>query len=326
MTFNDLKRFLESEMRMSHIYQPVMIKHLLEQGGISTDVEIAKEIAQYDQSQIEYYQKITNNMVGKVLRNHQVVYKKQNVYRIEGANQFSQKQIDELVALCEQKLDDYIKRRGERIWAHRNNTRGYISGSIKYEVLKRAGFRCELCGISAKERALEVDHIVPKNLGGEDSINNYQALCYVCNAMKRDKDDTDFRQNARKYDERSDNCPFCNVPKRYILNENNLACLILDHYPVARFHSLVIPKRHFSDYFEMTQPELNAINQLLQFGREYLLKNDRSIKGFNIGVNSGTVAGQTVMHCHTHLIPRKENDVDDPRGGIRHVIPGMGYY
>ncbi|MBW6461037.1 MAG: HIT family protein [Bacteroidales bacterium] len=106
----------------------------------------------------------------------------------------------------------------------------------------------------------------------------------------------------------------------------SLAYLILDHYPVARFHSLVIPKRHFSDYFEITQPELNAVNQLLIFGKEYLINNDRTIKGFNIGVNSGIVAGQTIMHCHTHLIPRKDKDVEDPRGGIRHVIPGMGYY
>jgi hypothetical protein len=99
MTFTDLKEFLESQMRMSHIYQPVMIKHLLEKGGISTDLEIAKEIAQYDQSQVEYYQKITNNMVGKVLRNRRIVYKNQNVYHIEGVHSFSKPQIDELVAI-----------------------------------------------------------------------------------------------------------------------------------------------------------------------------------------------------------------------------------
>jgi diadenosine tetraphosphate (Ap4A) HIT family hydrolase len=303
-----------------------MIKHLLEQGGDSTDLEIAKEIAQFDQSQIEYYQKITNNMVGKVLRSHQIVVKERNKYYLSGANNYTDSQIDELIKICDQKLDEYIKRRGERIWAHRNHARGYISGSIKYEVLKRAGFRCELCGISAKERALEVDHIVPKNLGGEDSANNYQALCYVCNSMKRDTDDTDFREDAEKYHRRSDNCPFCQLNSGDIIEENNLAYLIYDKFPVARFHSLVIPKRHFSDYFETTQSELNAITQLLNYGRNLILKNDHAINGFNIGVNSGRVAGQTIMHCHTHLIPRKENDVNDPRGGVRHVIPNRGYY
>ena len=139
MTFQALMTFLETQMRMSHIYQPVMIKHLLEKGGDSTDVEIAKEIAKYDQSQIEYYQKITNNMVGRVLRSHQIVGKQKT----------------------------------------------YIASKVF---------------------------------------------------------------------------------------------------------------------------------------------NISAIQGFNIGVNSGTVAEQTIMHCHTHLIPRKEKDVDDPRGGVRHIIPNKGYY
>lgn len=326
MTYSELKNFLESQMRMSHIYQPVMIKALLEQGGVAPDKEIAKEIAKYDQSQIEYYQKITNNMVGRVLRSHNVVVKVKDAYSIEGFQNLSNEQITELIDICDQKLDYYIKRRGERIWEHRRNTRGYISGSIKYEVLKRAQFRCELCGISAKDRALEVDHIVPKNLGGEDSINNYQALCYVCNASKRDTDDTDFRENAKKYDERVHSCPFCEVTKDRIIKENNLAFLIYDRYPVSEYHSLIIPKRHFSDYFETTQPEFNALTFLLNFGKELLLGLDNSILGFNIGVNSGEVAGQTIPHCHTHLIPRRKEDVDNPRGGIRHIIPNRGFY
>jgi ATP adenylyltransferase len=171
-----------------------------------------------------------------------------------------------------------------------------------------------------------VDHIVPKNLGGEDSINNYQALCYSCNAMKRDTDDTDFRNTAKKYDHRSLECPFCEVNKDQIINENNLAFPIYDQFPVTEHHSLIIPKRHFSDYFESTQAELNAISLLLNFGKSHLLDLDRSIRGFNIGINSGTVTGQTIMHCHAHLIPRRDQDVSDPRGGIRHVIPNKGYY
>ena len=265
-------------------------------------------------------------MVGRVLRSHNIVTKEQNSYLIEGFQSLSSNEIDALIQICEQKLDDYIRKRGQRIWEHRRNLRGYISGSIKYEVLKRAQFRCELCGVSADEKALEVDHIEPKNLGGEDSINNYQALCYSCNAMKRDTDNKDFRNNSKKYDERSHKCPFCEVPKNRIINENNLAYLIYDHYPVTEYHSLIIPKRHFSDYFETTQSEFNAITLLLNFGKDYLVGLDSSIQGFNIGVNSGEVAGQTVMHCHTHLIPRRNQDVSDPRGGIRHIIPYKGFY
>lgn len=326
MTFQELKSFLESQMRMSHIYQPVMINHLLGKGGYATDIEIAKEIAKYDQSQIEYYQKITNNMVGRVLRSHNIVTKTNNSYIIDGIQDLTKNEVEELKTICEQKLDEYIRKRGQKIWEHRRNTRGYISGSIKYEVLKRAQFRCELCGISADVKALEVDHIEPKNLGGEDSINNYQALCYSCNAMKRDTDDTDFRNNAKKYDHRSEKCPFCEVKKDRIINENNLAYLIYDQYPVTEHHSLIIPKRHFSDYFETTQSELNAFNLMLNFGKSHLLGLDKSISGFNIGINSGIVAGQTIMHCHTHLIPRRDQDVSDPRGGVRHIIPNKGFY
>ncbi len=114
--------------------------------------------------------------------------------------------------------------------------------SIRYLVLKRASFRCELCGISAEEKALEVDHITPKNLGGEDSINNYQALCYSCNASKKDKDDTDFRGQHDKYNCRDKECLFCKMDKKRIIAESNLAYAIQDKYPVSTGHTLIIQK------------------------------------------------------------------------------------
>lgn len=100
----------------------------------------------------------------------------------------------------------------------------------------------------------------------------------------------------------------------------------MDGFPVTPMHMLVIPKRHFGEYFDIHQPEVNAIQDLLKKGRELAQKKDKSISGFNIGINSGQSAGQTIFHCHTHLIPRRNNDVSDPRGGIRHTIPGKGYY
>jgi 5-methylcytosine-specific restriction endonuclease McrA len=87
--------------------------------------------------------------------------------------------------------------------ARRRRSAGYISGTLRYEVLKAAKFRCELCGISAEERAVEVDHIRPRNKGGCDEISNLQAICHTCNAMKRDRDDTDFRAVKTAYCRRS---------------------------------------------------------------------------------------------------------------------------
>ncbi|HEY5124744.1 MAG TPA: HIT domain-containing protein [Ignavibacteria bacterium] len=326
MNYKELEQFLVSGMRMSHIYQPVMIRLLLNQKGKASVREIAEEILRFDPSQIEYYEKIVNNMVGKVLRNHKIVTKLKSEYILEGCEIFADNEIISLIDICNQKLTTYINKRGEILWQHRRRNRNLISGSIRFEVLKRAKFRCELCGISAEEKALEVDHIVPKNLGGLDSINNYQALCYTCNAMKRDKDKTDFRNYKDMYDFRDKECIFCNIDKQKIKKENNLAILVFDNFPVTEHHSLIIPKRHFKNYFEISQAELNAVNELLFLGKDYINNLNSSVKGYNIGINSGEIAGQSIMHCHIHLIPRYFGDVENPKGGVRHVIPGKGYY
>jgi diadenosine tetraphosphate (Ap4A) HIT family hydrolase len=192
--------------------------------------------------------------------------------------------------------------------------------------LKNARFRCELCGVSAEERALEVDHITPRNNGGGDELENLQALCFSCDAMKRDHDDTDFRAVRASYQDRRGDCPFCEMSARRVLRQNSLAAAIADEHPVTLGHALIFPFRHVSDYFDLGAPELRACQVLVSETRAVLLRDDSSISGFNVGVNSGSVAGQTVMHCHIHLIPRREGDAPNPRGGVRAVIPGKADY
>jgi len=192
--------------------------------------------------------------------------------------------------------------------------------------LKRAKFRCELCGISANEKALDVDHIVPKSTGGEDSINNYQALCYSCNALKRNKDDFDFRNIDSIYNDRDEKCIFCNINTNRIVSENNLAYAIYDKFPVTQYHTLIIPKRHIAVYFDLVQAEINACNQLINKIKKEIDVKDKSVQGYNIGINNGETAGQTIFHCHIHLIPRRNNDVKNPKGGVRHIIPEKGFY
>lgn len=154
MNFEQVKSFLVETMRMSHIYQPVMIKKLLTRNGTATDVDIANELLNYDPSQLEYYQNITNNMVGRVLRNHNIVEKDKRNYSLIDFDKLSADQIKELILICEEKIDSYIKKRGDAIWHHRRRNRESVSGTIRYEVLKRASFRCELCGISAEVKGL----------------------------------------------------------------------------------------------------------------------------------------------------------------------------
>ena len=319
--FKKLSNFIRNQMKMSHIYQPVMLIELLKNRGSASVRDIARALLGYDVSQLEYYEDITKKMVGRVLTNYRgITSKDKDQYSLNGFKSLNDKEITQLVGYCEVKLKDFMDDRGDSVWQHRRRSSGYLSGTLKYEILKRAKFRCELCGISAEQKALEVDHIIPRNSGGTDDISNLQTLCYSCNAMKRDRDDTDFRQVSSSYEDREAGCIFCEMPKERVVEENELAYAIYDKYPVTPKHTLIIPKRHVSDYFSLYQPERNAVHQLLETQKKKISDSDKTVTGFNVGINAGEDAGQTVMHAHIHLIPRRKADVDDPRGGVRGVI------
>ena len=120
-------------------------------------------------------------------------------------------------------------------------------------------------------------------------------------------------------------CPFCSLPVARIIAEDELTLTVRDGYPVSPGHTLVMPKRHIASLFETTGAERRALWGAVHRAREALDREFRPA-GYNMGVNDGEAAGQTVMHLHVHLIPRYVGDVDDPRGGVRHSIPGRGYY
>ena len=121
-------------------------------------------------------------------------------------------------------------------------------------------------------------------------------------------------------------CLFCITKKEDIIDENEFAYVTFDSYPVSSQHCLIVPKRHIKDYFELNEDEVIGCDQLIKKIKKKVEKNDRTIKGFNIGINSGKVAGQSIMHCHIHLIPRREGDVENPQGGVRAVIPKKQHY
>ena len=121
-------------------------------------------------------------------------------------------------------------------------------------------------------------------------------------------------------------CIFCKITTEELQFENQLAYSSIDSYPISDFHSLIVPKRHVETYFELTNKEIQACNELILKTKEKILIQDSSVKGFNIGTNAGKVAGQSIMHCHVHLIPRREGDVENPQGGVRSVIPKKQHY
>jgi len=121
-------------------------------------------------------------------------------------------------------------------------------------------------------------------------------------------------------------CLFCDIPTERVIADNELAYAIRDGFPVTPMHTLVIPKRHVDTYFDLREDEVLACNRLIRELRAAISAEDATVDAFNIGMNAGESAGQTIFHCHIHLIPRRKGDVENPRGGVRHLIPGKGFY
>jgi diadenosine tetraphosphate (Ap4A) HIT family hydrolase len=121
------------------------------------------------------------------------------------------------------------------------------------------------------------------------------------------------------------NCPFCGVAPAQVVAENELALALFDKYPVTPGHVLVCPRRHVASFFDLTEAETAAAFRLIH---EIKWRCDREFQpaAYNVAVNVGGIAGQTIMHVHVHLIPRYDGDVADPTGGVRNVIPGKGNY
>jgi len=123
-----------------------------------------------------------------------------------------------------------------------------------------------------------------------------------------------------------DDCLFCRRSKQRIIYEDEFCYVTRDSYPVTELHSLIMPKRHVENYFGLNKDELESVHKILLLQKEEIQKLDPTVEGFNIGMNSGQCAGQSVFHCHIHLIPRRVGDVENPQGGVRHAVTGKGHY
>ena len=125
----------------------------------------------------------------------------------------------------------------------------------------------------------------------------------------------------------TEDCIFCNKTNCKVISSTKHFFIIRDTaYPVTKHHTLIITNRHVEDYFDLTKEEMNDLDDILKNQKRELKQLDKEISAFNIGVNIGRDAGQSIMHCHIHLIPRRKGDVEDPRGGVRGVIPQKQKY
>ncbi len=319
-TIDEFKQLIRTT-QMSHIYKPVMLQAVLKRGGTASKEDIAADIVSRDVFQHEHYRRnVVHQQPGWRLVRDGALVKDGDAYHLAPPfNELSENDRLDLISACEHRIEDFFQRVGDRF---NNRSDDPVPGSVRYKVLKRAGGRCELCGVSHDEVPLDVDHIVPRANGGGNDDANLQVLCRTCNAQKGARDDTNFREVNAAYADRDPQCIMCQKET----GDDPLAFVIEDGYPVTEGHSLIVPRRHVADYFDLSRAEKNAIDRVLVNRRAELIASDETITGFNVGINAGASSGQTVMHVHVHLIPRRDRDVQDPRGGVRGVIPEMQKY
>lgn len=180
-------------MRMSHTYQPLMIQALIDAGGAATIRQLAIEFAKADEPQVRYYEHRIKQMPLPVLKKHGFVEAHGDLVTL-CSERLTYEERAELRALCEQKISEFIQRRGLDPYGPRLVDFSSLPESTRYEVLRRDHGRCVLCGASAAEgRRMEVDHVVPRSRGGANTTDNLQTLCDRCNRGKSNRDDTDFR-------------------------------------------------------------------------------------------------------------------------------------
>ncbi len=193
MDADELLDFIERRMQMRHVYQPLLIRSLLDSGNVATIRQLALELLAEDEGQVRTYEKRIKVMPLPVLRRHGIVSNnKDGVVRLNvGKLSFEDKA--RLRAACERRIGEYLAVRGISTWDYSLLELEPVPDTIRYMVLKRDR-RCVLCGEDGTEYRLEVDHIVPRSKGGSNDLENLQTLCRRCNGGKSNLDDADLRQ------------------------------------------------------------------------------------------------------------------------------------
>jgi len=191
MNISKLEDFIENRMRMSHVYQPLLIRSLLDAGGKATIRNIATDFAKEDEALIQDYELRIKRMPLKVLKKHGFVKYENGLVSLSVENlTFDQRA--RLRALCEKRISQFLSKRGIATWSRGAINIEPVGESLRYEILKRDRI-CQLCGATKLDRMLEVDHIVPRSKGGTNDPSNLQVLCSRCNRAKSNRDKTDFR-------------------------------------------------------------------------------------------------------------------------------------
>jgi ATP adenylyltransferase len=262
-TYEELAEFIQERMTMSHIYQPLVIRTLIDAGGSATLRQLATALAANDESVLREAEKRIREMPVRVLRKREVIdFDKATGLVTLNTRRLTFEQKARLRALCEQRLGEYLGQRGLATWDYRLIDDSAVPGDLRFQVLADSERRCVLCGATERERPLDVDHILPRSRGGTNERANLQVLCSRCNRAKGNRDTRDFRQSAVESDPQ---CLFCrpSIAERAV-EETGLMLAVPDAAPVTDRHLLVIAKRHTPDFFSLTQAERADADSLLR--------------------------------------------------------------
>ena len=266
LTVDELIGFIDNKMRMSHIYQPLLIQSLVESGGQATLRELAVKFLSEEEAEIQEMMKTIKTMPVHVLsaknknRKKPIVEEKDGVVRLL-AKPADLKERAEILGACARKLHEYVARRGEGIWNHKwlNSPAG---GSMRLRVLEAGGRRCAICGATHKDRLLDVDHIIPRSKGGPSTFENLQVLCSKCNRAKGNRSERDFRVAEPVAGE--ENCQACSLPTlTEFVAENDLARAVWGDQVNGR-ELWILPKRHLASYIDLASQEVLAMHDVLR--------------------------------------------------------------
>jgi len=303
MNYDELIDFIENKMRMSHIYQPLAIKSLVESDGMATLRQLARSFLQQDESQIRYYEKRIREMPVKVLGNHGVLERDgQHVSLNVECRKLTFKERAKLTALCDQKIAQFLEDRGLATWDYRMLETDPVPDTVRFEVFRRAKAKCQACGVSAKDQPLHVDHIQPRSKGGRNDISNLQALCAPCNLAKSNRDNTDFRELNEVVP--VEGCLFCNQEERGASIREQGAVLAIEDGTVANGGGgfFIVPIRHTEDFLEFTDVERQQCHELARTIAGEIRESDERVKGFDLGYRSG----KELAHAHLHLVAKRD--------------------
>lgn len=314
----NLKEYLTSKMKMSGLYQPVIIKHLILGSGTASLESIAKELTTLDQAAVDDYVRKLKIHPKSVLAKHGIAEIEKDSYKLTMELGDSK---ENLINYCNEKIATYLEERG----IEPGKPAGW--GAKRVKLISETPY-CKLCGARPSDgvSGLDIDHIVPVSNGGSDEESNLQVLCAKCNRAKGNHLIVSADSTHAKHLNHDSDCVFCTLKPDRIKYQDSYLIVIEDGYPVSKGHTLIIPLRHIPTALDLHDIEAVKVFRKCNEICESLQKDDPSIVGFNLGYNVGRGAGQTIDHCHFHIIPRRIGDVEDPTGGIRNVIPGKGVY